>query len=121
MQIQKTLFVLGELHPAQVQLFYKFQPYHYGPFSVEVEEDLKALREEQLLDRSGEHSRQMWEITRSGLVLGATLSENIDKDVRKYLLRLTKWVSRVPQGVLLRAIYERFPAYSRQGSAVLDT
>jgi uncharacterized protein YwgA len=120
MQIQKTLFVIGEMHGTQVQPFYDFQAYHYGPFSIDVEEDLKELREEQLVDHVAEKSGKMWEITRTGLLLGENLSTQLDDDVRLYLLRLTKWVSRVPQAVLLRAIYERFPEYRRKGSVVLD-
>ena len=121
LQIQKTLFVIGELHGPRVQPFYKFRALHYGPFSNEVEDDLRSLHEEQLVDHVGDEPGKKWEITKTGLQLAERLSGTVDDNVREYLVRLTRWVSRVPQGVLLRTIYDRFPDYRRQGSAVPDT
>lgn len=119
MQLQKTLFVLGQLRSHTVgDNFYQFVPYHYGPFSKAIEDDLRRLEEQQLV-QSVESSRE-WEITQGGTQLAATLSESEDTETVAYLGRLTQWARRVTRAVLLSAIYERFPEYARHGDAIAD-
>jgi uncharacterized protein YwgA len=50
-QLQKSLFVLGEEMPAEVAPgFYEFAPYDYGPFCAEVYSDAEKLAADGLVE-----------------------------------------------------------------------
>ena len=46
-QLQKSLFLLGELLPLVKQdgSFYEFQPYNYGPFCADIYSDAERLEQ----------------------------------------------------------------------------
>ena len=45
-QLQKSLFLLSESTlPEKPRPFYEFEPYHYGPFAIEIYDDVSGLVE----------------------------------------------------------------------------
>lgn len=114
-QLQKALFVLSQLRREQLPEFYDFIPYHFGPYSPEIERDLEELEAKALVKKIDSSE---WEITLEGHHLAEKLSGEAPKEPLQYLGTLTDWMRRVPLSTLLRAIYDRFPDYARQGDRI---
>jgi uncharacterized protein YwgA len=93
--------------------FYKFRPYYYGPYSEELESDLNYLVQEGFV----EHSRivtlgveeNLYRITQKGAdhvkstILPSTILSIINKVVEKY--------KDYPLAWLLKDVYEKYPSF----------
>jgi uncharacterized protein len=112
-QIQKTMFLLGESYrPLVASDFYNFRPYNYGPFDADVYRDLDQLVADGLAikqHRSGATREYM--ITESGTRKAQELKRRVPAAVTEYLSATASWARRLTFSQLVRAVYARFPTY----------
>ena len=112
--LQKSLFLLGRRlsgKQLQVEEFYQFEPYDYGPFCSQVYSDADQLRDEGLvhIDQPTSLSFRLYSVTEQGGERANTLRKALDQDVRNYLDRLVSWTSSLSFKRLVSAIYHEFP------------
>jgi uncharacterized protein YwgA len=111
-QLQKTLFLLGEELPRFVgNDFYQFSPYHYGPFDRSVYDDAEKLADEGLVaitQRSGENWNR-YLATAEGCARAEGTKESAPAAAVEYLNNVVAWALRQSFTSLVRAIYERYP------------
>jgi hypothetical protein len=110
-QLQKTLFLLGKAMPQVVGGgFYKFAPYHYGPFDRAVYTDAEQLAhsgEVEITQREGENWNR-YIPTRDGEIRASFLQREAP-EAAKYLNELVGWVQQQSFQSLVAAIYEKYP------------
>jgi hypothetical protein len=108
-QLQKCLFLLGRECPqATAGAFYRFQPYHYGPFDRAIYWDAEALEAEGLLTITGSESLRTYAATPLGLSRAAEIRSRVPV-AANYLAEVVKWARRLSFADLVRAIYMRYP------------
>ena len=112
--LQKALFVLSRqfrLEQLQVERFYNFEAYDYGPFCSAVYTDAEELASEGLVEikELPYRSYRQYAATEDGLASAATLQEDLDPEVTEYLDRLVMWMSRRSFREVVSAIYKAFP------------
>ncbi|MFQ5874196.1 MAG: hypothetical protein ACE5JL_10395 [Dehalococcoidia bacterium] len=117
-QLQKSLFLIGENCREVVgRKFYKFAPYHYGPFSPTIYEDAEELESEGLITIN----REPWQrwvgyaATREGIGRAEELEDLLPENVADYVTEVVAWTRRLSFPQLVSTIYKRYPKY-RQNS-----
>lgn len=111
--LQKSLFLLGAQRPDEVgRDYYRFQPYHYGPFDAEVYHDAEALERGGLIEVDASHGRQLrqYGLTPAGEAAATDAAKRQSKKGQAYLTAVVEWAQPLPFHVLVRAIYDAFPA-----------
>lgn len=113
-QLQKTLFLIGESGVAGLPSEnYEFVPYSYGPFNLEVYEDVGSLVDEGMV-ASAEVPGRDWSkyvVTSTGLEYIKTIEAEIGAALHQYVQEVVDWVKRQSFSGLLRAIYAKYPQY----------
>ena len=115
-QLQKALFLIARAElPDMPKPLYNFQPYHYGPFDVQVYEDAKALEQEELVARV-RLPGQTW--VSYCLVPAAAkrirkLESTLSEKSQQYINEVVTWVRSLSFPELLRAIYAQFPEFRK--------
>ena len=112
-QLQKSLFLLGERVPKLGTDFYKFYPYHYGPFAREIYDDADALAAEGLVSirrRPGSTWREYC-ATRDGLERAEQIASEVNPRAWAYLQRAVRWTEELTFEEVVRSIYAHFPKY----------
>jgi len=113
-RVMKGLFLIDQEAPREwlpVDARYVFEPYLYGPFSMDIYRDLEHLTGlgYAVLDlRSG----RSWAITQPGRALAASVSNNLPAGLRNYIRRVRTFVSSTSFRDLLNAVYERYPHFA---------
>ena len=111
-QLQKTLFVLGQEQSHAVGAdYYHFSAYDYGPFDRAVYDDAEDLAQAGfvVIAIPPEQSWRQFIATAPGCERAQGLRRAADAEVTDFLDRLVSWVSRQPFQKLVRAIYDRYP------------
>lgn len=111
-QIQKTLFLLGKERGSLVGSgFYKFKPFNYGPFDVQVYRDADELAAQGLVVilNGGTEAVRRYQVTPAGHRAAAELAQGASPDAVEYLKRVVSWVERQSFRGLVEAIYRRYP------------
>ena len=125
-RLEKLLFLLKEKFDVVDKSFYEFQPYYFGPFSAQILEDVKLLRDMGLIEIDNEvfeppskfsdaiFVRKTYRLTEEGRVKSeenfeATVSKK--PEIGKALFRLREYNS-MPLSNLLTHIYTEYPQYS---------
>lgn len=111
LQLQKSLFLLGEMLKRQVGTFYHFKPYHYGPFDAQVYRDAEELENQGLVTVSRGGSVRRYQVTPQGLEAALRLRQEAPARAVKYLEEVVQWARSLSFQDLVRAIYTRFPEY----------
>jgi hypothetical protein len=112
-KLQKALFLLGERRKRDLSGgFYSFRPYHYGPFDADVYNDADNLENNGLIevDTSQGRSLRRYVLTAAGLSAARKAEAHGPKKAVEYLVRVVAWAQPLPFNLLVRAIYEEFPA-----------
>ena len=113
-QLQKTLFLVGqEGLPDASNPYYKFTPYHFGPFDPAIYQDADKLHGEDLLvrHRSAEGTWVDTAITGSGRTKALTLEEELPDRVVAYIHKLVSWAQRLSFRELVSAVYSKYPDF----------
>ena len=121
-QLQKSLFLLGEKRQAVVgQDFYQFEPYSYGPFCRAIYDDAEILEAEGFvrIDRAdpGRNWAQ-YSATVKGLARARELRDEAPTAAVEYLDVAVQWVRSLSFSELVRAIYQEFPEQKKHSVLV---
>ncbi len=111
-QLQKSLFLLGERRRAAVgSPFYDFAAYDYGPFSRAVYEDADRLSVQGLLEVDASIGRRVrtYRITPAGVAREAATRPSLDPAGLEYVARVVSWSQSLTFEQLVKAVYEAFP------------
>ncbi len=112
-QLQKSLFLLGQACRDDLGDFYSFTPYNYGPFDSTIYLDAEELAVDGLVTIQ-ESPRGRWSeyaATPAGLKTARELQDIVPGDVVDYLKRVVEWARGLSFQKLVRAIYKAFPEY----------
>lgn len=114
-QLQKTLFLFGELLPRQAlpEDFYEFEPYNYGPFCSAVYRDAEALAEENLaqIGSAPTHGYAQYSVAFGGEIEGESLAALLPQDILAHAREIAEWVRAQSFRGLVSEIYRQYPAY----------
>ena len=127
-RLEKLLFLLKEQFAVTGERFYDFTPYLFGPFSPEILEDAKKLRENGLLDVTSEvfestsypselsdavFIRKNYKLTDAGKEIAKKALEELmeKKGVKEALFKLREF-NTIPLSNLLNYIYQEFPHFT---------
>ncbi len=112
-QLQKSLFLLGEKRKQEVGPFYEFEPHNYGPFSKDIYAHATALVDNGYLtkEKQPSYSWSIIRITEQGRRAARTLRREAPEEALAYLERAVDWVKGQSFYDLVRSIYRHFPEY----------
>lgn len=109
-RVQKLFFLIDrEVAEFIDGPYFRFEPYHYGPFDKAVYEDLEVLAEQGKIniDTTGRYSR--YSLTDSGRAMGERALDALPEPAARYMEDAAKWVRFVPFKRLLLTIYRQYP------------
>lgn len=113
-QLQKSLFLIQHAKlPESPDPLYTFEPYHYGPFDIDIYRDADLLQEQGLVARVPSDSGTWIDtaITPNGSEEASLLMQRLSEASVKYIEAIVGWVQSQSFGDLVRAIYKGFPEY----------
>lgn len=113
-QLQKSMFLLGQAYSDKLANYYNFEPYNYGPFDKTIYVDAKVLAEEGLVSikEVEGHRWQNYFISAKGEHwLAVQEGVGVDTEVVSYLEKLVVWVKSLSFTQLVSAVYKKFPEY----------
>jgi hypothetical protein len=112
-QLQKTLFLLEKKLPDAIDpsQFYRFTPYHYGPFDSRVYDDARSLRDEGLaVVAPSVHGRwSEYAATPDAMEEAEGIKAQLSPRVSDFVDTLVDWVQALSFEELLRAVYAAYP------------
>lgn len=111
-KLQKSLFVLGARRAKDVgDDYYRFRPYHYGPFCADIYHDADSLSVQGFLelDTSRGQSLREYVLTEEGERAADASRRRVPNAAREYLEAVVAWAQPLPFDELVRAVYEAFP------------
>jgi uncharacterized protein YwgA len=115
-QLQKSLFLLGKAFPKNLgRGYYKFEPYHYGPFDSAVYRDAEELMSEGLAT-VGSSNRGRWteySASLDGISEAAKIKDRAPSEAARYLERVVEWAKSLTFPQLVRAVYAEYPEYRK--------
>ena len=120
-QLQKSLFLMGENLSEIPDSFYEFEPYHYGPFDQDVYLDADRLEAEGLVF-SIPSMKGTWlsrAITPAGMKKAEELKDSLSESSRAYIKTLVQWTQSLSFNDLVKSIYAVYPEY-RENSVFQD-
>ncbi|MGH8542978.1 MAG: hypothetical protein ACREX3_04940 [Gammaproteobacteria bacterium] len=110
-QLQKSLFLLGQRFNEDLNEFYTFDAYDYGPFCKQIYQDGRELSDEGLAHIQIGRWKQ-YAATSEGLERAAKLRQDDSiSEAVKYLQLAVDWTRRLSFQDLVRSIYASFPEY----------
>lgn len=114
-QLQKSLFLLGQQMPKEVGAgFYRFIPYNYGPFDSAIYSDASDLEREGLIaitPADGQNWKR-YSITSAGIERAQSLRARVPDTAEKHLAALVGWIKSISFQDLLRAVYAKYPQFA---------
>jgi len=111
-QLQKSLFLLGmEVPEVGPRNFYEFYAHNYGPFCKEIYTDAEHLAQENLIVIERTPSHSMFLITAIGEARVAHIKPEVPPRTWEYLRTAVEWTQQQSFSGLIRAIYDKYPAY----------
>lgn len=112
-KIQKLFFLLDKQLGKKVGgPYFNFRPYHYGPFDKNLYHDIKALRDQRLIeiDDATLNSPRIFRLTEKGQELGELLIKDIkDKNNLGKIKELDAFVRNESFRGLVSYIYKEYP------------
>ena len=111
-KMQKTLFILQRAFPDEdLENFYDFKPYNYGPFDARIYQDAEDLAEEGLVNIITPRDRNWdtYSCTNDGVIFATRLSNNIPEKVWEYLKEVVEWILPLSFSEVVSAVYATYP------------
>ena len=110
-QLQKIAFLVGQECAEFVpNSYYKFVPYDYGPFCIEIYSDAKELEERGLVSIDFNPTGGWKEYSATFRSSGADTSL-IPEKVADYIETAVKWAMGLTFRELVSSIYHHYPKY----------
>lgn len=116
-QLQKSMFLLGEKERKEVgKGFYKFVPYAYGPFCVDLYRDAEELESKGLVSihqiMSGRWKE--YRVTPEGSEKAEKIRTKVNEQAFNTLVDTVDHVRALSFNELLREVYRDYPYYSKK-------
>jgi hypothetical protein len=114
-QVQKSLFLLGQNYRRSLGSYYRFVPYSYGPFDAKIYSDLEGLAKRGFIELSAVPGQRWSEyaLTAAGKAQVRRIGREAPKNSADYLEKAVKWARKLTFSQLVRAIYEHYPSYRK--------
>lgn len=117
--LMKVLFLLWYRSRNSDQPFtdyFKFEPYFYGPYSLDVYAELRALSEEDMVVQPA-HKKQEWAhyyLSEQGKELAETIAKKATPEQLKLIEQVTLEVADLEFRDLLRKVYTEAPEFATE-------
>lgn len=109
-QMQKLLFLIDRQIPERVGgPYFRFEPYHYGPFDRDVYNELDLLAERGLVAIEYNASPRTFALTAEGGAWGDAALSGLPPNARDFIVRASNFVRAQSFSSLVSAIYKAFP------------
>lgn len=106
LQLMKWAFLLShETSSRGGKTFYKFIPYHYGPYSFTLDQEIGSLIRNGLLEKGGNSDRSLTD-------LGKKMTINLPKDIARDLHHVISNYGGLSDQELLDSICEKYPCFT---------
>ncbi len=114
-QLQKSLFLLGQSGTVNGRWFFKFVPYDYGPYSRAIYDEADVLRDEGLVavTPSPHVKWRQYSLSSAGRDEATALVAKASPRAWSYLGSAVEWVQSLSFTELVRSIYAHFPDFKR--------
>jgi uncharacterized protein YwgA len=113
-RIMKSLFLIWLRSNKNIQDYYHFEPYLYGPCSFEVYSELRNLLAHGLVTQSP-HPIQQWAkyyLTEEGHAASERAVKNTTTNTAALIAKTAEEVSRLGFSELLRQVYQEAPEFA---------
>ena len=119
LRIVKGLFIISQeldLEDLPQGSRYSFIPYDYGPFSVDIYDDLDDLRACGLLEATevGGRSWKLHSLSEEGRTYLQGVRETFGEKALRYLQAVYLWVSSQSFSDLLKSVYAKYPDFASE-------
>ena len=110
-QLQKIAFLVGEECAEFVpKSYYKFVPYDYGPFCIDIYRDAEKLEQQGLVSIEFNPTGG-WKEYRATFRSSGEGTTSIPKIVADYIEKAVKWGKELTFRELVSSIYHHYPQY----------
>jgi len=112
-QLQKSLFLLGEGFGDSIGDFYHFIPHNYGPFDADIYRDAMELEREGFAIGKPYPGRSwlQYRVTPEGETKALQVCGEAPSEARDYLEKVVNWILPLSFEEIVTTIYSRFPKY----------
>lgn len=111
-QVQKIFFLLDRnIADRTGGVKFDFVPYDYGPFDIDVYNELENLQEDELVEvtRKPAFGHRTFQLTDQGLKEGQIALSELSDNSQDYIGRVVDWVRSLTFPQLVSAIYREYP------------
>lgn len=114
-QIQKLFFIIDKkIEDLVYKPRFKFRPYNYGPFDINIYTLLEGLEKENLIEIYRHGNWKEYRITHKGQKKGVKLQKLLSNTTKKSIQTLIDYVQSLSFTELVSAIYKAYPEMSRK-------
>lgn len=109
-QLQKLMFLIDRnIGQSLGGPFFRFEPYDYGPFDVDVYNSFSLLEAQQLAQSSGQGKERRYRLNDEGRVRADELKRRLSDNHRQYVIDLARLVQSLSFTALVSSIYKAYP------------
>ncbi len=112
-RLMKELFLLGQW-ATEVEDFFEFRRYKFGPYSHEVLRSLDRFIESGIVQVTSGYGGEIYSLTPDGVTYASSLYEKLDKRLRHKLVDVKIRYNHMPLPELLDHVYEEYPYYASE-------
>jgi uncharacterized protein YwgA len=108
----KEFFVFVKEIKPELDAYFKFVPYDYGPYSFQLRTNLDTLLILGLIKTERTNDRTDYYLTERGKQKAQTLSEKIDQKTKEKIIKLRQDGTKLGYMGVLSYVYARYPEYT---------
>ena len=108
----KEFFVFVKEIKPELDSYFRFYPYDYGPYSLKLKTSLSVLQLLQFIRTEQVSDRTDYYLTEKGIQKARELSEKIDFKTKEKITKLRNDGTRLGYLGVLRYVYARYPEYT---------
>ena len=108
----KQFFVFVKEVKSDLQEYFNFIPYDYGPYSFVLKKIIDDLVNEGYIVVEKSDDRQDFILTYNGVEKAEMLSKNLDEKTKQTLENLRREATQLGYRGVLRYVYSRYPEYT---------
>ena len=113
--LQKEIFILQRRYPfSEYNNPYNFVPLYYGPFSMELAQDLEDGIDKGLISDTGGIT-----LTQAGFKFSQDIWNNTDQNARTIIIQLKEQFNRLKTDDIIDYVYDHYPKFTKK-SAMLN-
>lgn len=113
-RLMKALFLIWHRSGRKLPDFFTFKPYLYGPYSLELYEELEKAQNERLITQAP-HLISRWAsyfLTEKGRATAENIRQHADRKVIQMIRSVAEEVSSLEFYELLRRVYAEAPDFA---------